>query len=106
MLKKTTTHNSPTGPPNFDQKVSLETDLLNLTHTRTQSVLSQNLSIEEPEELLEMALVEIGGFGRLQWLANVILACGWLSTSMWWSNIPTLLLEPKYLCLYIGESAT
>ena len=28
------------------------------------------------------------------------MACGWNATSIWWSNIYTLFLPPKYLCLY------
>ena len=49
---------------------------------------------------IDEAFETISGFGKLQFRANLILACGWNASSIWWSNIYTLFLAPEYLCLY------
>ena len=75
---------------------------LNKSYSRESTLLSSCIVSDGPTEekalSAEECLKQAGGFGKLQWMASVILASGWNATSMWWSNIYTLLLAPKYLC--------
>ena len=59
----------------------------------------------DQEVLLEKAMEEVGGFGRVQWLAFALLTASALSVGMWWYNIAFLMLSPQYECVFSGQSA-
>ena len=55
------------------------------------------------QERLNQLLLEIGGFGRLQFLSYLVTWGGWVSVSFWLYALGYFIQKPVYKCVFAGS---